>query len=117
MSEDCTKLLVISRKATAIIFVMDNESKWEFLEKGYVKWLIDWIPQTVIPDFPYFMQGECSANFLFSKDFSYMIDIMYKNKTLCISRLKKNVDQERGASRLHGITQRGQYYHVQHKIP
>jgi len=117
LSEECTKLLVISHKATAIIFVMDNDSKWEFLRTGIVTKPVNWIPQTVIPDFPSFMQGECSANFLFSKDFSYMIDIMYKDQMLCISRLKKNVDQEKGASHIHGITQRGKYYHVQHKIP
>lgn len=47
-----------------------------------------------------------------------MIDIKYKDKQLCISRLKKNVDDRKeGASRVHGILQRGQYYHVQHSIP
>lgn len=65
----------------------DGESDHMVMNIGEVQWEL----VTVIHQFPALLQGECSANFLFSKNFEYMLDIDYKNYSFLISKLRKNV--------------------------
>ena len=54
---------------------------------------IEWEEVTRIRQFPTMLQGDSSANFLFSPDFKYMIDFNYSEKIFMISRLRKNVEK------------------------
>jgi hypothetical protein len=106
LSDDLNKLLVIDENTqSALIYEMDrpNAKKLKDELKKDKHWCeekihqrksigqVEWDLITVVHPFPQIMQGTCSANFIFSKDFEYMLDIDVKEKIFMISRLRRNV--------------------------
>lgn len=108
LSNDCKKLLMIEQQTTAVIYHLDLDSEKQLdervsmLREEYrnpsLQWKADpgfsatWEAKTVIHQFPKVMQGQCSANFLFSEDFERMIDFDYSDHKFVIQRIGNNVD-------------------------
>jgi hypothetical protein len=78
LSQDKKRLLAVCDKTTATIYRIELPDGVDNVADLNGE-LIEWKAETKINQFPQLLQGNTSANFLFSPNFDYMIDVHYGN--------------------------------------